>query len=156
MKKYGVFLAGLGAYASAALFLYAMTMPVSLPGANVVNIHLLHRQEQLFWLSVIGLIISVFFFIKGWRQRGTEIKQDTEELTRKGKKSFRDNFLTKRMAIIVVFGLVAYVGATIYADYKTLEQNRALLIECISNYSGSTDEGREAHEHACFLATYQR
>ena len=156
MKKQSVILSALGILVFLALFVHSQTMSVSLPGAKVVNIHLLQQQEQLFLLSLIGLAVSIFFLVRGWRQRGTELIRDAGELVAEGKSSAKRNFLNRRMAIIVAVGAVTLYLGYEYAKYMKLEQSRAEFAECMTFPHGDTEEAKKAHESACFRSSYLR
>lgn len=142
-------------------------MSVSLPGAKVVNIHLMQQQEQLFLISLLGMAVSIFFLVKGWRQRGSELVQGAENIAEHGKESFRKSFehgkesfrksfVTRRMLVIILAGAVVLVLGSGFARYLRLQQAHAAFAECMTYPHGDTEEAKKAHKDQCMRASYLR
>ena len=162
MSKRGIYISGAILFLSTLLFLRSLTMDVSLPGATVVNIHLLHQQGQLFNFSLLGVILSGLFFFRAWKRKGKEVLDDinvaNQELANRGTQAFDDSvkklsygFSIKRIIVILVVGAIAIVGAYFLAAWMEHNEKMRWREECMQLPHGTTQEAKDHHESYCVM-----
>ena len=166
MSKRGLYISGTILFLSILLFLRALTMDLSLPGANVVNLHLMHQQEQLFNFSLLAGVLSGFFFFRAWKKKGKEVIDDIdianqaimekgEQALNKGAKKLSHGFSLKRLIIIVVIGSIAIFGTSIFVKWKKYDNMMRLREECLQIPQEKRLEGIEDHEEYCVRQSYK-
>ncbi|MDA8646805.1 hypothetical protein N9L54_05185 [Porticoccaceae bacterium] len=155
MSKRSLYISGTILFLSTLLFLRALTMDVSLPGATVVNIHLLHQQGQLFNFSLLGVILSGLFFFRAWKRKGKEVLDD---INVRGTQAFDDSvkklsygFSIKRIIVILVVGAIGIVGANFLGVWMEHNEKMRWREDCMQSPHGTTQEEIDQHEHYCVM-----
>ena len=151
MSKRGLYISGTILFLSTLLFLGALTMDVSLPGATVVNIHLMHQQGQLFYSSLLGVILSGLFFFRAWRRKGKEVLDDINVTTQDIVKKLSYGFSIKRIIVILVVGAIGIFGANFLGAWMEHNEKMRWREECRQSPHGTTQEAIDQHEKYCVM-----
>ena len=151
MSKRGLYISGTILFLSTLLFLRALTMDVSLPGATVVNIHLMHQQGQLFNFSLLGVILSGLFFFRAWKRKGKEILDDINVANQDIVKKLSYGFSIKRIIVILVIGAIGIFGANFLGAWMEHNEKMRWREECRQSPHGTTQEAIDQHEKYCVM-----
>ena len=162
MSKRSLYISGAMLFLTIVLFLRALTMDLSLPGATVVNLHLMHQQTQLFNFSLLGAILSGFVFFRAWKRKGKEVLGDiniaNQELVKKGSQTLDDSvkklshgFSLRRLMVILFISAVAIFAASIFVKWMEFNETMRWREECMHLPHGTTKEEIDSHETYCVL-----
>ena len=162
MSKQGLYISGSLLFLSIVLFIKALTMDVSLPGATIVNFHLMHKQQQLFNFSLLVIVLSGFFFFRAWKKKGKEVlddidvanqalKEKGEQVLNEGAKKLSHGFSLKRLIVILVVGAIVIFGTSIFVKWKKHDNKMRWREECMQIPQEKRMKEIEEHEKYCVL-----